>query len=204
MRAGKYSLSFTTGALLHHESVTLANLYHQYSDWAQVRAVAVAENSLQLRTLSSSKKVTNEVVSRLRLLTDAELAFLSDTSSSEQALLLWVVLCRRYTFLADFAAEVLRERYVTLKGTLSHEDYDAFFNRKAEWHPELENVTTATRSKARQVAFKMLREAGLLDTGGRIQGVMLSTRLLTLLKDSQYADTQCLPVFESDIRGTEK
>jgi hypothetical protein len=50
----------------------------------------------------------------------------------------------------------------------------------------------------------MLREAGLLDTGGRIQGVMLSTRLLTLLKDSQYADTQCLPVFESDIRGTEK
>ncbi len=204
MRAGKYSLSFTTGALLHHESVTLANLYHQYLDWAQVRAVAVAENSLQLRTLSSSKKVTNEIVSRLRLLTDAELAFLSDASSSDQALLLWIALCRRYNFLADFAAEVLRERYVTLKGTLSHEDYDAFFNRKAEWHPELENVTTATRSKARQVAFKMLREAGLLDTGGRIQGVMLGTRLLILLKNSQYADTQCLPVFESDIRGTEK
>ena len=204
MRTGKYSLSFTTGALLHHESVTLANLYHQYSDWVQVRAVAVAENSLQLRTLSSSKKVTNEVVSRLRLLTDTELAFLSDASSSEQALLLWVALCRRYTFLADFAAEVLRERYVTLKGSLSHEDYDSFFNRKAEWHPELENVTTATRSKARQVAFKMLREAGLLDTGGRIQGVMLSTRLLTLLKGSQYADTQCLPVFESDIQRIEK
>jgi len=194
-------MSFTTGGLFHRESVKLAVLYLDLGDWDSVREKVTVENLLQTRTLSTLKRVCREVVSRLWMLSPEELNFLVETSHQEQAYLLWLAVCRRYKFIADFAIEVLRERYIALKGNLTHEDFDSFFNRKSEWHLELDEITATTRGKLRQVLFKILREADLLTANNMINAAMLSPRLLDLIGQGGRRDVLYFPAFESDLKG---
>lgn len=197
-------MSFTTGSLFHRESVELAALYLDLGDWNAVRDKVIAENLLQTRTLNTLKRVCCEVISRLRTLSPGELEFLVESSHQEQAYLLWLAVCRRYRFIADFAVEVLRERYITLKSDLTYEDFDSFFNRKSEWHLELDEITPATRGKLRQVLFKMLREADLLTTNNMIHAAMLSPRLLDLIHQGSHRDVLHFPAFESDLKGVKR
>lgn len=194
-------MSFTTGGLFHRESVELAALYFELGDWNSVRDKVTAENLLQTRTLSTLKRICREVISRLRTLDPGELEFLIKGSHQEQAYLLWLAVCRRYRFIADFAVEVLRERYLTLKSDLTFDDFDSFLNRKSEWHLELDELTPATRGKLRQVLFKMLREADLLTANNIIHAAMLSPRLSDLIHQGSRRDVLHFPVFESEMKG---
>jgi len=200
MSNDRYSMSFTTGSLFHRESVELAALYLDLDNWNAVRDKVIAENLLQTRTLNTLKLVCREIISRLRTLSLSELEFLVEGSHQEQAYLLWLAVCRRYRFIADFAVEVLRERYITLKNDLTYEDFDSFFNQKSDWHWELNEITPATRGKLRQVLFKMLREADLLTANNMIQAAMLSPRLLDLIQRGSRRDVLYFPVFESELR----
>ena len=191
-----YLMSFTTGGLFHRESVQLAALYRDLDDWQAVHDRVIAENILQTRTVSTLKRVYREIVSRLKTLSPTELAFLLEGSHQEQAYLLWLAVCRRYSFIADFAVEVLRERYITLKNDVTYDDFDAFFNQKSEWHPELD-----TRSKLRQVLFRILREADLVTANNMINAAMLSPRLLDTILQGNRRDLLYFPAVESDLKG---
>ncbi len=197
----RYSMSFTTGSLFHRESVRLAALYLDLGDWNAVRDKVITENLLQTRTLNTLKRVCREIISRLKTLSRGELELIVEGYHQEQGYLLWLAVCRRYSFIADFAVEVLRERYITLKNDLNYEDFDFFFNRKSEWSLELDKITPATRSKLRQVLFKMLREADLLTANNMIHAAMLSSRLLELIYQSSLRDLVYFPVFESELKG---
>jgi len=201
MSNDRYSMSFTTGSLFSRESVKLATLYFELADWNAVREKVMAENLLQARTQNTLKRVCREVVSRLKTLSLGELELLVEGSHQEQASLLWLAVCRRYRFIADFALEVLRERFITLKTDLSHEDFDTFLNRKSEWHSELDEIRPATRLKLRQVLFRILREADLLTANNTINAAMLSTRLLDVIPRERRQDVFCFPAFESDVKG---
>lgn len=194
-------MSFTTGGLFHRESVEVAALYLDLGDWDAVRDKVIAENFLQARTLSTLKRICREIISRLGTLGPSELEFLVESSQQEQAYLLWLAVCRRYDFIADFAVEVLRERYITLKSDLTHEDFDSFFNGKSEWHFELDEIAPATRDKLRQVLFRILREADLLTANNIILAAMLSPRLLCLIQQGGGREILHFPVFESDVKG---
>lgn len=198
--ADRYSMSCTTGTLFHKESVDLARLYLELGSWTAVREKVISSNLLQTRTLNTLKRVSREVISRLKTLGSDELAFLVPGTHQDQAYLLWVAVCRRYRFIADFAVAVLRERYISLMPDLTHEDYDSFFNRTSEWHPELESIKPATRYKLRQVIFKMLREADLITESNQISAAMLSPRLVDLLSQVNAPDLMLFPVFDSDVK----
>lgn len=200
MNTDRYSMSFTTGSLFHRESVMLAALYLDLGDWNSVRDKVITDNVLQTRTLNTLKRVCREVISRLKTLNPSELEFLLETSHQEQAYLLWLAVCRRYRFIADFAIEVLRERYITLKTDLNYEDYDSFFNQKSEWHSELDEIRPVTRSKLRQVLFKILREADLLSANNIISAAMLSQQLIDLISRGNRREILYFPIFESDLK----
>ena len=179
----------------------LAQLYLDRGDWISVRDIVLKENLLQTRTMNTLKRVSSEIVSRLKTLSSVELQFLVDGSDQEQAYLLWLAVCRRYRFIADFAAEVVRERYISLKKDLTHEDYDSFCGRKSEWHSELNQISPATKGKLRQVLFKMLREAGLLSAENMINAAMLSQRFLELIESGNSRDVFYLPIHDSELKG---
>ena len=193
-------MSFTAGSLFYLESVKLAALYLELGSWISVRDKVISENLLQSRTMGTLKRINSEICSRLKTLNPEELELLVEGNRKEQVYLLWLAMCRRYKFIADFAVEVLRERYVSLKMDLSHEDFDSFLNRKSEWHPELDRIQPATRSKTRQVLFKALREADLLTDNNMINMAILSRRLLDAIPRASRRDILYFPAFESDLK----
>ena len=201
MQTEKYSMSFTTGGLFHQESVKLAALFIELDDWDAVRDRVLSDNLLQARTLNTSKRVCSEIISRLKTFAPKEIDLLVHGSPQEQGYLLWIAVCRRYKFIADFAVEILRERYISLKNDLQYEDFDSFYNRKSEWHPELDEVQPSTRRQLRQVLFKMLRDAELLTANNIINAAMLSLRLLEAIPRSGRQDVLVFPAFESDLGG---
>ena len=194
-------MSFTTGSLFHRESVKLAVLYSEFKDWNTVRDKVISENLLQTRTLNTSKRICREIISRLKNLSYSELDLLVEANSQEQGYILWLAVCRRYRFIGDFAIEVLRERYITLKTDLSYEDFDSFLNKKSEWHTELDEIRPTTKIKLRQVLFKILRETDLLTADNTINAAMLNHRILEAIPHDRRQDILFFPAFESDLKG---
>lgn len=174
-----YRLSFSIGSLFLDESILLARSYQDRFDWSQ--AAEQALQSLSFRTQSSARRTIREIVARLRSLHMDELEFFTRSSRHEQGHLLWLAICRTYDFIADFASEVLQERYIRFQEELSYDHIDSFFDAKAEWHPELAELKPSTRAKLRQVLFRMLREADLVSPSGKIMRTLLSPALQDLI-----------------------
>ena len=193
-------IAFSNRSLFVHESVMMAALFLDAADWNVVRAEVLSKNLLQSRTASNAERLCREFISRLKTLHLSELRLLFDGTPLEQGYILWIAICRRYKLIADFAVEVLRERYLSLKTHVKHEEFDSFFNRQAEWHPGLEKISPSTRSKQRQMLFKILREAELLDANHRIIPAMLSQRLVDVICDNDRSALLWFPVFETELR----
>lgn len=189
----RYALSFTTGGLLAREAGVLAPVYSKLRDWEKVRDAAVEENLLQTRTRSTGVRRVRESIKRMSALSDRELEMLADLTASERGHLMWAAACRRYELIGEFAEEVLRERFLTLAGTVSYEDYDSFYRAKAMWHDELNDVTDLSYKKLRQVLFKMMVEAELLTTQGIIEPVLLSARVTECLTGRSPSDIRFFP-----------
>jgi hypothetical protein len=194
-------MSFTAGALLARETIVVAELAGQTPDWGRIKAQVLAENALQMRTASAGERIFREVRSRLQPLTPTETRLLLDGSRQEQTLLLWLGICKRYRFIRDFATEVLREKAMRLDFVLSYDDYDVFFNARAEWHREVDAVAPSTRAKLRQVVFRMLRVAGLLSAGSRIHPPILPPRLVEVIVQDDPAYLAVFPTSTPLLAG---
>lgn len=196
-----YLMSFTAGALLYRESITISELHAELADWNAVRALVITENRLQTRTLSATTRVYREVSARLQTLTQAEMDILRDGSRAEQGYMLWLAICKRYRFIREFATEILREKYLRLDLQLSYEDFDAFFNARADWHPEVESIEPSTRAKLRQILFRMMREAEILSRQDRILPAILTPRLVTAIRQDSAALLVIFPVSDVGLKG---
>jgi hypothetical protein len=192
-RASRYALSFTSGALLMREAAIAAPLYLRERDWSKVRAAIELDNLLQTRTVASGQRLTREIAQRLEVLSDSELELLVDATATERGHLLWAAACRRYDLIGEFAEEVLRERFLLLTSTLSHEDFDGFLRRKALWHEELAELKDSTLRKLRSNVFRMLVEAGLLSESGHILQAVPSERVTETLARRTPSDLCFFP-----------
>jgi hypothetical protein len=195
-----YSMSFTSATLAYRESITVAETYMQLGEWNGVRDKVNSENLLQMRTSNATRRICREVISRLKQLTPAQLEFVLHGTRPEQNYVLWLALCKRYRFIYDFAVEVLREKYLRLNPALTPEDYDAFFYRKAEWHPEVERVPDVTRNKQRRFLYHALRDAELISKDHHILPALLTPALAAAIKADDPAHFTIYPVSDLDIR----
>ncbi len=194
MAATKYSMSFTTGALFYHESVKIIEFFSYLKQWEKVREAVVAENAIQARTTNTLKRVTNEIISRLKTLSEQELAFFTEVSHTERGYILWLAICRRYAFIGDFAVDVIHDHFISLKNTVTYDDYAVFFNKKAEWHNEVDRIAASTRRKLRQTLFQIMREANLLDKNNTIIPVPPGTGFQKLLASVEGREALFFPI----------
>lgn len=200
MAQDRYSMSFTAGALLQRASLTVVRLKEEVGDWDSVRERVREGNLLRMRTESASRRIYKEVTSRLKRLTEAQQALLLTGTRVEQKHVLWLAICKRYRFIYDFAVEVVREKFIRFDLTLTYDDFDIFFNNKAEWRPEVESVAESTRKKLRQVVFKMMREADLLTDDDQILPAMLTPRTVEVIAADSPAHLAIFPVSPAEIQ----
>ena len=184
----RYRLSFTVGGLLATQGRTLAEMYlkHVSDNGGQpdpnrenreigeaitmIRAQAIEENVLAIRTVTASKRIVAETLKRLSVFTSEELAYLSgaDAPTSDRETLMWIAMCRYYAIVGEFAFDVLKAHYLTGRISLDFEDYARFMADRATWHPEIDQLSELTAKKLRGNLFKAMSEAHLLraDAGG--------------------------------------
>lgn len=173
----RYILSFTVGGLYLQNASLVARLYRDLGDWSAVRRELDSSNLLQARTVSSAKRHGQEVVQRLQHLSDAELEILTEATADERAQLMWVAACRRYALIAEFAEEVLRERFLLMAPDVTSEHFDAFVRGKTLWHPELTGLEESTLRRLRSNLFLMMREGDFVTEQGLIAPTVLSSRV---------------------------
>src|SRR5687767_6629690 len=189
-----YKLSFTASGLAISESVTIAGIYMTYKDWEQTKTAIKQGNLLQSRTNSRTVRLTREIIQRLSLLSYDQIELLAEGNRSEQKYLLWLAVCKTYSLIKEFAVEVLHEKFLGRNMEITELDYDAFFNRKADWNEELDQITSSTRIKLRTVVFRMMREADLITKDNRILHAILSKRLVEVLKADVPMSFQIFPI----------
>jgi hypothetical protein len=173
----EYRMSFAVGGLFRNESFEAARIFQRVKDWNAVRDEMVASGNLGFRAHSSAKRTVREMVDRLRTLSREEINLLVNGTPQEQAVLLWLAVCRTYRFVAEFATEVLQERFLSFRMDLDYDAFDAFFEAKADWHPDLAAIRPSTRAKLRQVLFRIMREASIISLSDEIQRTLLTPRL---------------------------
>ncbi|OYZ13689.1 MAG: hypothetical protein B7Y35_07465 [Sphingomonadales bacterium 28-64-96] len=193
-------MSFSTGGLFLNESVAIAQLYAELGDWAAVKIAAAEAGVIPFRKEASVSRTLNELINRLEVLTSDEISLLCSGERHDQLNLLWLALCRGYRFIGEFAAELISERYLSFRTLLGYDDFDAFYAAKAEWEPRLEKISASTKAKLRQILFRMMREAGVLDQNDHICRALLSSRLSAMLLSSNPADLRYFPGAELDAR----
>lgn len=177
----------------------LAEIYLRTRDWQQSRNQVRTENLLQVRTAAAALRISKEVVARLEHLSIAELECVRDCSAREQGYVLWAAICRRYKFIREFAVEILREYFITLRQVINLKDFDAFFNGKAMWHEELDKTALSTQNKLRQNLFRMMREADLISSEFAIQPTMMTPRVATLLSQQGRDAFLVFPMVDVEI-----
>ena len=200
MTIERYRLSFTTGGIFLQEAPLVVERYLALRDWVQTRAEIRSQNLLQVRTASAALRLSKELVARLECLELPELEELREASLRDRGYLLWTAACRRYAFIHDFAVDVLREHYLLLRRQISFGDYDAYYNSKALWHTELDEIALSTQHKLRQNVFRMLREADLISDQKHIQPAMLSPRLAQLLARRGREELLVFPATDNEIQ----
>lgn len=197
----KYKMSFTTGGLFYNESLLIAETQKNVGDWQKTRDKVLADNLLQTRTISSAMRRVREICARLKLLSADQLLLLLSGTRQEQQCLLWVAVCKRYRFIAEFATEIVREKYLRIDLDLQFPDYDIFFDNKAEWHQELEQLKDSTRTKLRQVLFKIMREAEIISTNNMIIPGLLTEQFTKVIVADTPSLLSTLPVSDMDINS---
>lgn len=184
----KYTMSYTACSLVCAETKKVAELYLEERDWKKVAKIAFDTNLLQYRTQNALKRTLSEIISRLKKLPEEALLILVNGTPYEQNQILWLAVCLRYSFIYDFAIEVVKEKYNLMQSKITQLDYDAFFNSKLNWHDELDKLTDSTRYKLKQILFKMLKEAEIVDSDNCIMTTFVSPRVIEIINnyDSKY------------------
>lgn len=198
-----YRMSFGLGGLFINESVDVARLHVSGETWEDTIARAMDEGTTSLPKSTSQRRTLREIVNRLSALTDAELALFAKTDDrTEQQALLWLAACRAYRFVAEFAVEVLRERYLSYRLDLSLEAFDIFWEEKAEWHSDVADISKSTRLKLRQVLYRMMREADILSADDKIQTAYLTSRLKALISEHRASDLAFFPGVSVEVASS--
>ena len=153
----KYSFSFTTSSLRLNEMILVA--------------IAIAEkreidyiNELGGGNSKTGRKMLSEFEKRISNLASQQTDILVNGDFLSQKQIAFLSICKTYLFIRDFVVEVLREKILVFDYQITEGDYISFYRRKLDLHPEMDTLTDITQKKIKQVTFKILEQAGIIDS----------------------------------------
>lgn len=134
---------------------------------------------------ASIKRKNQEFRKRLQTLTEAQTVALLEGDLITQRQLAYLSVCKLYEFFREFVLEVLGEKMILMDYQLTEGEYLSFFRRKMMDHPELEALSETTEKKVKQVVFRVLAEAGIINSAKEkvLQYQLLEPKMIHLIKD---------------------
>ena len=179
----KYLLSYTAVSLQAYDAEIITNLYMETLDWDSVAKRVIDDDALQKGTLSTRKREFVEFKKRLQTLTSEQFAYYEQATSSDIKNLTMLSCFKLYTFISDFATEVMRKKLLLFDFQLINSDYESFYDTKRVAYDNLNTISEGTQKKLKQVMFKMFEQAGFIDSvkSKNIQKPYLSEELIKLI-----------------------
>lgn len=159
-----YSGDIVAGSLLMSESRKLADLLLQGLNEKQIRSEVIVGNVLQKRSPVSARRQARLILNRLLPLHE-DFWFMIRDGSHEQALqTLLAASVAQSRLLAGFLKQVIRVQRSTFQRQVSFKEWDSYFEECMQHDPEIANWAESTTKKIRQVVFRILAEAKIIDS----------------------------------------
>lgn len=152
----KYKFSFTATSLRTKDFVKIAQ-------WEKSRDIKELELQIGNGKSSTGKRLLLEIKKWENVLTSSQLNLLKTGSFKASNEMAFLAVCKCYSFIREFMVEVVREKYLVYDYELTDGDYLSFFRRKSEIDSSLEDLTEITQKKVKQVTFKMLEQANIIN-----------------------------------------
>jgi len=98
---------------------------------------------------------------------------------------------KTYQFILEFIVEVIRPKWIQFDDEILDSDYDRFIYEKEELHDELEKLSDKTKAQIKQVLFRILAEAGLIDSAKTrriVQPYVAENIVELIVKDNNNPD----------------
>lgn len=188
--AKEYLFSYTAATMMINETHNVALVYAKHRDWKKTKELIIDENVMQKNAISSRKRVFVELKRRLEALSDEEFEYLTDCSISDVRNLVFLAILKSYRFIYEFMVEVVQRKVLLFDYKILNSDYESFFESKKYAVEQLENITEATTYKLKQVLFRILEEAAIIDSAKNknIQKPHLSSKVIELIlkDDAEY------------------
>jgi len=191
-----------------YETEQLTMLYLENQDWAKVQQLVIDDNVLQKGTISTRKREFSEVKKRLKKLSDDELKFIITCTTDELKLFCLYLCSRTYRLVFEFVAEVIRDKYLMFDYSILDSDYVRFIESKTASSTKLQGITEKTQYKIKQVIFRILEQATLIDSvkTKNIQKPYISEELQSIVSKNSpnylsvflYSDTD-IQVIQEDL-----
>jgi len=139
---------------------------------------------------ATRKRELYELKLRLKNLSDKEIQFLIKTRRENQRLITFLASVRSYRILREFLEQVVFDKIMVFDDELSYREYTNFIYNKTLLYPEFEGISEIMIKKIRQFIFKMLEQAGLINSvkAKKIQIPFLDFEMQSLLSktDQKY------------------
>mgnify|MGYP006076328169 FL=1 len=183
----KYDFSFTASSLRLNELRLVAK--HQIAG-SEINFT----NELGNGKSSTGRRMLAEFTKRLSFLTEDQKELLVHSDLTSQRQIAFLSACKTHLFLRDFVVEVIREKLLIFDYEVSEGEYISFYRRKSDLHPEMDELTEITENKIRQVTFKILEQAGIIDNvrSKNIQQQLVSDKVAATIA---AVDRQWLKIF---------
>ena len=192
-----YNFSFTASSLRLKEMILVAKHLLENTEIDYI-------NDLGEGKSATGKRMLVEFNKRLETLTKEQLKLLVDGDLTTQKQIAFLSICKTYAFIRDFVLEVLREKYLIFDYEITEGEYLSFYRRKNDLHTEMDALTELSESKIKQVTFKILEQAAIIDNikNKTIQPQLLDDRIISAIKNDHQEWLKIYFYSDMDIAQT--
>lgn len=175
MTKSSYTFAFTAASLRLNEMVKVAQfaVTTGITDLKKIKDEQIVFGSVKSGT---TERQFREIRKRIEGLTSIQIELLATGDLVTQRQIAFLAVCKHYAFIRDFVVEVIRDKTLVFDYQLRESDFNSFIKNKQQVHPELDDFEESTFTKAKQVMFHILEQAGIIDNpeSKRIQPQILN------------------------------
>jgi hypothetical protein len=188
--APRYNAKITVGGLMAAEGRIVAKLMADgaLNDAHKWKRAIQTENVLQKRSPRTAHRQADLIAQRLRAFNTDGLTLVANGSRDTSRQLLLAATLVHSNLLSDFFTEVLKPKHRQFEPQLSHQDWHSFFAECIQRQPDLDTFSDSTKAKLREIAWKVLREAGYISSvrSPTLSPIVLTTEVITYLEGGPH------------------
>ncbi len=195
----KYRFSFTAAPLRLSDMLLIAK---NNIEGKEVDII----NDLGGGKTTTGKRIYQELNRRLSYLTQEQLELFVNASLTTQKQIAFLSIVKTYRFIWEFVVEIVREKYLLFDYEITEGNYLSFFRQKQEENEYMDDLTTSTTNKLKQVLFKILEEVTIIDNtqSKQIQPQILEDQLVKVIVNDQSEWLKAFLMSDIDIENCKK